>query len=232
MMAFARTNAQDFSLHADTVRKDNVAGTPGLSCDESYLLDNYMRNRTNAALTIKWILIEKSLPAGWKLCGICDNALCRDTSSPALTAFAEQETYPVAIGDSSLMKAMIMVPASSPAGIGVVRVKAYTSTTTDTATFIITKGTTSISAVGINDKRVLLHPNPAIDDLTIFTDKSLNAACIEIMDITGARRLVQRMVKDTEVSRVDIRSLAAALYLVKITDARGVVITTRKFSKR
>lgn len=230
-LACVTTQAQDFTLRADTVRKDNVPGTAN-HCDYSYELSNYMRNETNAPFPIKWVLIEKNLPATWLLCGICDNKLCRDTGNAALKAFAPDETNPVPVGDSSLMKAMILVPASSPPGIGIVKVKVYTPATTDTATFIVTKIATGISTIAINDNRVSLFPNPAVNDLTVFTDKSLKAVRIELVDIRGASQMVQQIGKDADVSRVDIHALAAGLYLVKITDAGGAVITTRKFSKQ
>jgi len=234
-MAFALTKAtaQDFTLKADTIRIDNFAGTAGTDCDvNAQLMENYILNKTNAPLTVNWVLLSKDIPLDWKLCGVCDNVLCRDENSPALTAFQQQNTNPINVGDSSLMEARIMVPAASTGTLGVVRVKIMTASTTDTATFIITKATTSVASISLNDKRVTIYPNPANNDITIFTDKELNASRIEILNITGAQQLAQPVAKGAEKTQISLGSLAAGMYLVKVTDVNGAVVTTRKFSKK
>lgn len=230
----ANAGAQEFTLKADTLTETTAGMTPpqGSSWD-NYTINmyNYVRNSTQASLSVQWQIFEKNLPNGWGIYGFCDNATCRLETSPAITTGAVQAAMPIPVGDSSLLEPRVKVPVEGDNGVGIIRVRVFTNTSADTATYIIYKTASSIAAISLNDTRVMLYPNPAENQLSVYMDKSLNASRIDLYNISGAN-LMQHAVAGKETASLDIGSLASGLYLVRITDARGALITSRKFNKK
>lgn len=228
-------NAQaDFTLTKDTIIENTLGlSPPAGEAWDNYTLNifNYAHNKKTQDIVIKWRIFQKSLPIGWFINGFCDNISCRPGNHPAIGG-AEQETNPIAPGDSTQMEPRVAVPADGDNGTGIIRVQLKTDNTTDTATYIINKNPTGITVISAKDKRVGIYPNPAANDLIVFADKSLNAARVSIVNITGAQQMAQTLEKGTEVTNINISSLAAGMYFVRIIDERGATVTTRKFSKK
>ncbi|WP_118972758.1 T9SS type A sorting domain-containing protein [Taibaiella koreensis] len=227
-------HAQDFLLKADTIKRETSGQMPpaGSSWDNyCEKLFNYAFNKTTAPLPMTYQIVYKTLPIGWFIRGFCDNQTCRFQDDPAIASQTETAVMNVPVGDSCLLEPWVAVPTDADNGVGVIRVRIKTANTTDTATYIINKGTSGVSTIAIKDKRVAIYPNPATNDLTIFTDKSLNASRVEILNIAGASQFA-KAIGGVEAINMDIRALATGTYLVRVTDNNGAVITTRKFSKK
>lgn len=230
-------NAQaDFTLTTDTITVDTTGSTPpaGETWD-NYTINifNYAHNKTSQPLIINWRIFQKTIPIGWFINGFCDNISCRPGTHTAIVNGTPQESNPVAPGDSTQLEPRVAVPVEADNGTAIIRVELKTNNTTDTATYIINKhSTTGITVISVKDTRVAIYPNPAANDLMVFADKSLNAARVSIVNITGAQLMTQTLEKGTEVTNMNVSSLAAGMYFVKIIDERGATVTTRKFSKK
>jgi hypothetical protein len=208
-------------------------------------LNFYIRNISPNALTFKWTLLSDSTehPMGWLLTGICDNVICRSPYS-AFYNHVEQTTFSINPGETdpnkTLLEARIYAPVSAANGTGVFRVKVVAYNTSDlntalqtkTVVFIVNKTPTSIAAIGTDDKRVSLYPNPATSSLKVYADKNLNPANISIMNINGSQISKTAIVKGNERTDVNVNDLAAGTYMVRVNDANGNTITTRKFVKK
>lgn len=230
----ATVNAQEFTFRAHTLTKNTTGNTPppGSGWDNyTVKMYNYALNETQAPLLIQWQILEQSYPSGWSTYGFCDNATCRIETSPAITSGAEQSSLPIAVGDSCLLEPQVKVPVEADNGVGTIRVRVFTANWADTITYIINKTATGIAAISLNDTRVMLYPNPAADRLSVYMDKSLNAAYAEVYNIGGAH-LARHHIAGKEVALLDISSLSAGLYQVRIVDDKGALITTRKFSRK
>jgi hypothetical protein len=218
-------------------------GTYSNTIDLTFHINNISAN----PLIFKWQLLSDSTehPAGWLLTGICDNVICRSPYSD-FYYHVVQTSFAIAPGETdpnkTLLEARIYAPVGSANGIGVFRVKltAYNSSDADftnplqtkTVVFIVKKNVTSIATIEANDKRVSLAPNPATNNLRVFADKTLNPKNISIVNINGALALTTAVENGNETTNININSLAAGTYLVKVNDAKGNMITTRKFIKK
>jgi hypothetical protein len=210
-------------------------------------LSFHINNSSDSSLTFKWQLLSDSTehPAGWLLTGICDNVICRSPYS-AFYYHEEQTSFPILPGETNanktLLEARIYAPVGSADGIGVFRVKVrafYSSDAgfanplqTKTVVFIVKKNVTAIATIQADDKRVTLYPNPATNTLQVYADKNLNPQSISIMNISGAQSITTAVEKGKETTNININSLAAGIYTVRITDTNGNMITTRKFVKK
>lgn len=204
-------------------------------------IEGHVNNVSNASVVFNWKLLSDSTehPQGWIVTGICDNVVCRIPYSP-FYYHVEQTTLPVAPGDNSLMETRLYCPPSTHNGTGVIRIQIRTLdaadpnvvTQQDTLVLIVHKNPVGIDKITADDKRVTLYPNPATNYLQVYADKSLNPAQITITNIAGAQQAVSNVAKGKDVTNVDINSLSAGLYMVKVTDITGAVITTRKFAKQ
>ncbi|WP_162902952.1 T9SS type A sorting domain-containing protein [Taibaiella koreensis] len=232
-LSSAAVHAQDFVLKADTITAETPGQTPptGSGWDNYTIkLFDYAINKTNAALPFSYTIFSRTIPIGWGFYAFCDNQTCRTSGDPTLSG-TETVGMPIPANDSSVLEPQFSIPVEADNGVGIIRVKVVSANTIDTATYIINKTPTGVSTISIKDKRVAVYPNPATTDLILFTDRSLNASRVEILNITGARQLTQSIDNGAEAIRIDISMLAKGMYLAKVTNASGAVITTRKFSK-
>lgn len=229
-------NAQDFTLSKDTLQKLDVVGQSpptGSTWDNyAYKLFNYVHNETAAPLTFQWQIYDRTLPFGWFIYGFCDNKNCRTQTHPAVAGNATETSIEIPVNDSSQLEPWVAVPVDAEYGTGIIKVRITTTNTTDTAIYILQRNNTGISTISIGDSRVYLSPNPASNNLQVFADQSLHASHINIYDITGKHISLTKVQPAKEIVNVDISNLASGLYMLRLTDDNGKMITTRKFAKK
>ncbi len=246
MIGFS-VSAQQFSFVSDTVTACTQNGTA--PHPETYNLgDNWdnievhsgIMNNTDTPITYKWnvILSETVLPTGWTLFGFCDNVLCRSPFGTWVTAGAVQTSNPLLPGTTGPasnrdFKMLICAPSDKPDGVAVIRIRvSVDGGLTDTATFIFKKPcnpTGLDDLLTATDNRVSLSPNPSSDLLKVFADKELNASKIYVFNILGSKQMVAPITKET--TALDVSALAPGMYVVRLEDKNGKLITTRKFAK-
>ena len=88
---------------------------------------------------------------------------------------------------------------------------------------LIIQNTTSTSQV-IADNELYINPNPSLGDLTISIDNN-TLASLTVLDILGHPILTQVM--SGSVYQLDISTLPAGLYLLRVQDADGKTATRR-----
>lgn len=227
-------SAQSFEILHDTMTKTTV-GTPGVDAtNEAIYFHDSVKNVTATDLEdVKWRIIESNLPLGWYIFTFCDNVFCRSTAevNNHLNNTSQIETFaPIAPGTSALLEPSVVVPQSADDGTGIIKVRVFTDSQTDTAVFIINKTPVGINQVKMNDSRVSLFPNPSAgQNLNVFINKDLGAKSVAIYNVLGAQVAQQSITR--EVSNVATAHLANGHYLVKVLDQNGLVITTRKWVK-
>ncbi len=237
-------SAQVFTLSPNDTIEVTTTGQ-GEKTQEGYNntlnIEGHINNVSGAERVFRWKLLSDSTehPEGWIVTGICDNFVCRLPYS-AFYFHVEQETLPVAAAGNSLLEARLYCPPPTGNGTGVIRIQvraldlADTNIVVqqDTLVIIVNKNPTGIGKITSDDKRVALYPNPASDNLQVYADKTLNPAQITVMNIAGVQQSVKNIEKGKEVTNLSLNSLAAGLYMIRVTDNNGTLITTRKFAKR
>lgn len=227
--------AQDYSVFANPV-DSTTGGTPVKTPEmEGYPyieLANHLTNITQSPVVIKWKVISVQIPSDWKVVGICDNNTCYSDDAVINGVSEPPPTQAIVPGGQSLFDLRMYAPYTASNGTGTVKIRTNTLSQVDTLIFIVNKTPTGISIIQADDKRVSLYPNPATNNLHIVADKALNAKSISIVSINGAQAMNIAVKAGTETTDVNINSLATGNYMVRINDASGNVITTRKFVKK
>lgn len=227
-LSFVST-AQNFTMKADTISAETQGSVTSDWENDALKMYNWIYNQDSQPLVVQWQLMERNFPEGWGIYGICDNYLCRDESSSAITAFSVESTDAIPVGDSSQLEPRVKVPASAANGVGIIKIKVWTSAKTDTSTYIINKTGTKVSTLSVNDSRVLTYPNPVNGELTVYAHNGLHVSSIEVVSISGVSMLNQKV--DNELIKLNTQNLSSGLYFVKILGDNGNVLATRKFVK-
>jgi hypothetical protein len=233
-LAFA-SQAQDYTVFAnpvDSTTNGTPVKTPEMEGYPYIELANHLTNITSSPITINWKVVSVSIPGDWKVVGLCDNNTCYSEEPILNGTNTPPATSPIAPAGNSLFDLRVYAPITGANGTGTVKVRTNTLSQVDTLVFIINKTATGISTIKLDDKRVSLYPNPATNMLQVYTDKALNPQSISIVNITGVQNIATSIEKGKEVTNIDINALATGMYMVKVIDANGQMITTRKFVKK
>lgn len=233
-LAFA-SQAQDYTAFAnpvDSTTNGTPVKTPEMEGYPYIELANHLTNITSSPLTVNWKIVSVSIPGDWKVVGLCDNNTCYSDDAILNGTSTPPPTSPIAPGGNSLFDLRVYAPITGANGTGTVKVRTYTLSQVDTLVFIVNKTPTGISAIQLDDKRVSLYPNPATSMLQVYADKALNPQSISIVNIAGVQSITASIEKGKEVTSININTLATGMYMVKVMDANGQMITTRKFTKK
>jgi len=230
--------AQVFEIETNPVEATTTGVTPYIPGDPSghdfVSFETAVKNISNDSVTLTWTNISDTTqqPLNWLLTGICDNIVCRGEygswyygAPQTANAFAPNATMPLIVH--------VYASSNDPDGTGTYKIQLSAHGQTDTAVFILTKNTTGISAISLKDNRVSIYPNPVAtgNNLNVFINKDLKATKAVIYNIIGREQMRLPVASDKEVNTYNVSSLAPGIYMLRLTDAYGKVITSRKFSK-
>ncbi|MCB0699672.1 MAG: T9SS type A sorting domain-containing protein [Chitinophagales bacterium] len=222
MFGFSATNAQDFTMHTDTVK----------ILMQNYLVEahNDATNTTSGDIKISWKVYANNLPQDWidsAQFGICDNNLCYYNEI--------LDGNPRTSFDVSALGLMAFKTQVSGESIGVVSTGTYYvavelthGTTVDTAVFQFSRWATNVSNVNGNLNKVSLYPNPARSELNVTYDKEAGVKSIAIYNLVG-KQVVKYKVGGSS-AKLDIENVPSGVYFVRLMDNTGRVMATRRFT--
>ncbi|MCF8450809.1 MAG: T9SS type A sorting domain-containing protein [Taibaiella sp.] len=220
VMAAASVSAQSFTTEFDT-----VSGT--ITGNEK--LYNKITNTTAGSIPISWKVTSHNFPLDWQTnTGICDISLCY-TGTSIFSGSSYSSSYPPG---QSTFYLLIDMPLTTSAGTFYVNVQISTTLETPVIeTFIVTKGTTSVSVVKAPNS-VAIYPNPVTNELNVDYKKSDNVKSISMRDITG-KVINNYAVNATDThTGINVEMLPAGLYFLHMLNADSEVITIKKFVKQ
>jgi len=224
-----------FTIESDTVSNTTLgtsetpANNPPDDCVE---IKGSLTNASADPIFFGWkLLFPQDLPEGWVITGFCDNITCWAPNG-SWEQGVEKVSGEVAPGASAPLWLHLAAPTSAANGTGIVRFQVRTTEQTDTVTFILTKNATGISVINAKDSRVNIYPNPATNYINVFADQSLKPKSIAVFNILGRQLSTQDIKANTLTTMLDINALSSGMYMLRIMDENGKVITSRKFTKQ
>lgn len=234
LLTFQQINAQVLEFEHNPA----TLATTGNGDDFFVTVYNTVNNNTATNVKYQWKLINPTdLPSGWSYNGFCDNSTCYnagtliawETGSPV-----ECNLAPNARGTD--FKLQMGIPDAAPAGVGTFKFRVEVlegGTQIDTVTFIITKSTTSINAIQVEDNRVGIYPNPSYDGMVnVFVAKELKAKSLNIYNLLGQLVDSRSLNNSSEVHQLNIQNLNSGLHYFQIIDDNNQTITARQFIKQ
>lgn len=232
-VAFAGSSAfaQSFTMERDTVFV-TVSGS-----SIQYLYDTVAP--TSGSITLKWNVVSSNFPAEWISSssgnGICDNNLCYGISSlwpsgvvrtsGTYTAVSGSHTFDMQFNPSSA--------ASTTPGTYYMRVKLVNPAAMDSAyaTFAVTVPTPSSvgNTVGRSEE-LQMYPNPASNEINFVYEGSSDIKTAAIYNIIGKTMAVYRV--NGNSANMSLENMPAGIYILRLANAQGQLVATRKFTKQ
>jgi hypothetical protein len=186
----------------------------------------YLHNNRADSIKVTWRMITDSgTTSGWSV-QLCDNSNCYNLPGPPRTSLL------VAPGDSLDMHSQLAPNCIT--GSGYLKISAQVVGDTGAAMILTYKvDATSTCSSGINSisgDNIHVYPNPANDMITLSGFEAGQLHNVQIADLQG--NAIQAFEANSHESvNLNINSLPAGLYFVKITDAEGKLTAVKKITK-
>jgi hypothetical protein len=227
LIASKNAIAQSFSFPKDTV-KYAVQGCPNQQSGCTEDIHNDIKNETTGQLTLSWKIIAETLPTSWESTfGLCDNVLCYGNN---IMGGSTQQTAPIPASATMPFK-ISMDFAAAVQGTHNLIVSVTDGTYTDTMTFLVTKFPTSVSTTKTSTDGISLYPNPASDELNVLFNPNGGIKNITIYNMIGKAVTVYKVTANNS-AKLDIQNIPAGIYFIRLSDAQGRVVATRKFTRQ
>jgi len=209
--------AQNISLAHDT-----TYGVAVTTVD----VHNTVYNSASNDVAITWKMVTQSLAPGWTISGVCDNNLCYNWTGDVENGVTKNTTV---LADSN-MDVKIQYDASAAANgtTSVVAIRYSEPFNSKTATFIATKVATGVVSVTKSDDNVVLYPNPAKDDLNVVFSSDLGVKNIAVYNLIGKIVNIYKVAGNS--AKLNLNNAPSGIYFVRLLDAQGRIIATRKFT--
>lgn len=222
--------AQSFTMEKDTVAITAYGTTT------QYLYDTVAP--LTGPVTLKWNVVSSTFPSEWLTLssgnGICDNNLCYNISSLYPSgAVRTSGTYNVTSGSHLFdMQFNPNNAASTAPGTYYMRVKLVNQAAMDSAyvTFAITVPTTSSVNNVSKTEELQMYPNPASSELNFVYEGSSDIKTAAIYNIIGKTMAVFRVSGNS--ANMSLENMPAGIYILRLANAQGQLVATRKFTKQ
>lgn len=191
--------------------------------NELTIFDIYMVNNVNTKISLSWMSISNTLPAGWDY-SLCDLGSCY----AGIPASGTMDS--VNVGGQGFLGLNVNPYAIS--GTGTVRIYVYESgnqANGDTLTWIVTSSPTSTDEVTM-ESLISIYPNPAAGKINIqLAGTEVKLAFAELYTITGRKLAIKSLAGYVEKS-FDISAYPAGVYFIRLIDENGA-FTDKRFIK-
>jgi hypothetical protein len=223
-------HAQSFVTESgadDTVRNSYSSGS-------EIKVYNRIGSASSTPVTLKWRVISSNFMTGWDpaTSGICDNSLCRFDVN-ALQSSSSSETsdpYSASKGDFHVLFA-VNNPANGTSARVTVHLTDEATAYSRTLTFIAYKSALGITTTVIGDDNVKLFPNPARDFINVLYDSKANVKTAAIYNLIGKTIQVYK-VSDNNSAKLDLENVPSGVYFLRLMNANGQVVATRRFTRQ
>lgn len=217
VFAASNANAQDFTATADTIYY-TVNGAMNVHNDLTAHV---------STVTVAWNVTYNNIPSDWKTgLGICDNVACYPSS--ILNGTTTDTTAPFSSTcDFHLQLDLTNATTSGTYYVTLHLMEVGGAGTMKNITFAINRWPTGISKVNRNAD-VTLYPNPAINDVNLVFDPNAGIRNVAVYNLIGKQVSAYRVAGSS--ARLDLGNVPSGIYFVRLMDAQGNVVTTKKFT--
>ena len=198
----------------------------------------YNRLRSTGAnpVTLEWRMTLDNIAPSWTLTGFCDNISCRSASASRDASWKTTDPYTSnynsASNDFHIAYENMAAAANNSTSVVQIAVRDTANrNVVKTYTFIATKGTTGLVNVTRTDDEVVLYPNPARDHINVLFNGTAGVKNIALYNLIGKPVMVYR-VQDNNSAKLDLNNVASGVYFMRLMNAQGTVVATRRFTRQ
>ena len=220
-------NGQAFNTTDDTVSINLTYNTGSVDLHNDI-------TATTAPVYIKWFVTSTDFAGSWatpSAINICDNYNCyTNSNNDMLDGKTYISTTPYNPGVPGIFKATFNLGSASPGDHYVtIRLRDTISNETKDITFRVSKWTTSVPNVAKSEE-VTLYPNPARDELNVVFDQNDNIKNIAVYNVIGKAIIVYRVSGGS--AKLDIDKIPNGVYFIRLSNSKGQVVSTKRFTKQ
>ncbi len=236
LFSYKSVNAQSFTTQMDTVFATYSGGT--------LVAPDYISTpSSNDSLRLAWRVIATNWPSDWlPYLSVCDNNNCYYNGTHTLwnsttnTGGAQVSLYYKGTGTGTYNDFHAALSLSTVTTSGTfwftIKLANFADTTfTKNITFVITDNTTAVRNVSSYPEDIVLYPNPAHGEVNIVYGAGAGVKNIAIYNLIGKVVSVFKPI-DNSSAQLSIENLPTGIYFVRLMDAQGGLVATRKFTKQ
>lgn len=218
-----KASAQSFTMSSDTVFY-TISGT-----SLATLYNNV--SPTTGTVTLKWNIVATNFPADWiNAAGMCDNFLCYSvaTSWPS----GSVKTSDPYSSTSHTFDLQFNQGAATSTGTYYIRAKLVNPAAPDSvyATWVLNKIPVGVEQVNRSSEELSLYPNPATNEINIVYGGTADVKTVAVYNIIGKVMSVYRI--NGNSANISLENMPGGIYFVRLADAQGQILATRKFTKQ
>lgn len=195
----------------------------------------YINNTSGSSLTVKWQVTATDFPADWlATLSICDNNICYSNGSGSIWAGTSGTLFtsaPYATGPGGDFHMVNNFASVTPGTHWItINMKDNASSFNKNTTFIISRPTTGVTTIVKSDDDVVLYPNPSVSELNVLFNENAGVKNIAIYNVIG--KAVNTYKTSGNSARLDVSALSSGVYFIRLINAQGNIVATRKFNKQ
>ncbi|MBL7719282.1 MAG: T9SS type A sorting domain-containing protein [Flavipsychrobacter sp.] len=163
---------------------------------------------------------------------VCDNYNCYTNFLGYLLGGNVYMSDAYAVGQTGLFKLTVNIPnGANGTHYVTINMKDSMSAYNKNVTFMVTKYPVSTSSVRKSaPQEISLYPNPASDDLNVVFDDYDNIKSIAVYNVIGKAMIVYKV--NGNSAKMDISKLPNGVYFIRLSDNKGQVVGTKRFTKQ
>jgi hypothetical protein len=189
-------------------------------------IHNTVISTSTTVFPYSWRVTSHNLPQDWVNAdfSLCDGTSCYDT------AVLHHSTQIDSVSATRSPDLQLHVKPGTSNGTYYVslQLKDVANTTTKNITFLFNKWPTGIQSIVKTDDNVTLYPNPARENVNVVFDESLNAKSVAVYNLIG--KVVSYYRVSGNSAAIDLSDAPAGIYFLRLINAQGEVVATRKFT--
>ncbi len=219
-------NAQVFTTPHDTVNFTYSSGIIDVHNDIT------VPGAGNVSLT--WSVVAENFSADntWKTdngISICDNSNCYTNIGQGILGGNTYTTTYYA-DSTDIFKATFNLAGANP-GIRYVtiNIKDDNSSYNKNITFMVSKWATGVNSVSKNSDDITLYPNPVRDEVNVVFN-GMDVKNIAVYNVIGKNMIVYRTSGSS--AKLDISKFPGGVYFLRMSDAKGAIVATKRITKQ
>ena len=239
VLAPGLVKAQTFTVPYDTVYTTIPIGT-----SHEDVFDNITNISYATGLVINWHCVASNFPVDWckqGVFGICDNKTCYTNSADTFlwnrannsgTLITSHTIHPYALDTPGQFDMQLSLGPNNSSGVFYMTINLadYSSSYNKNITFVFNRQTTAVSNVNKVSNDILLYPNPAINDLNVVYDESMDIKTIAVYNIIGKVMSVYKVPGTS--ANLNLENVPSGIYFLRLYNGDGENVVTKKFTKQ
>ena len=220
-------NAQLFVTQYDTVKASVSYSTSLVNA-----ITNISTDPTHKAIQLQWKIVATDFPANWRggNLSISDNQyaytnvaglLWNGTSGSTITS----GSYDSAVIDDFHMQ-LDLTLADAGTHYLTVNIKDTTGYNKNVV-FVVTKSYLSVPVAAKSVDEVTIYPNPARNVVNVVFNENAGVKSAAVYNLIG--KVEKTYLVSANSAMLDLENVPAGIYFIRLMDAHGNVVATRKF---